>query len=594
MDTDQKTESLATLCSDVEKNYVRLPEFQRDFVWDIQKSYDLFDSFVKNIFTGSLIYGIPSFDITVREIDVRPRTGRGSRKKLILESFTKKQIEQLAQVHSFRLLLDGQQRATSIYRALLGHDSVYMVITPDQLLPEEVQKIQPSKRSLDQVLEEFRGDVPEGRVGINLHDVYRMLQGDMPRESDRVAPFMKSSAIQFESESQAASSAYFETYISQAKNLEYLFRQEKLVSYYLLNTDQDKFALFFERSNSKGIQLSFIDILAAKLYKGFNLRQHLDQFKDDYPEIPLNKEVLVRALSYIVSGGKDTGRGYILNNLTYAHFNENWESVTSLYRRCYEYLLANNMIVGYGWLPYENMLIPMMMFLRHVPHSNFANISQPQSELLHLWFWLTIMSRRYSSAAQTYALEDAKFLEAVAQGDFNGVQALLRKLNSSVNSFEDLRAVHKQYDAVYKGILNLINFQSAGVVGWENGARISAKDDLDDHHIFPKDYLRKTLKDADSDMEIEVNCVINRCLIPKLLNIKASNKRPSDYLSELSGRNKKLREALCQNLIPPEILDGTYDDIYPMFLEDRGNAIMSVLQEKMFDVREKWLSADNG
>ena len=89
MDTDQKTESLAQLVQEVEKSFVRLPEFQRDFVWEIQKTYDLFDSFVRNIFIGSLIYGIPSFDITVREIDVRPRSGAGSRKKLKLESFTR-------------------------------------------------------------------------------------------------------------------------------------------------------------------------------------------------------------------------------------------------------------------------------------------------------------------------------------------------------------------------------------------------------------------------------------------------------------------------------------------------------------------------
>ena len=37
MDTDQKTESLAALCEDIESDHVRLPEFQRDFVWEIQK-----------------------------------------------------------------------------------------------------------------------------------------------------------------------------------------------------------------------------------------------------------------------------------------------------------------------------------------------------------------------------------------------------------------------------------------------------------------------------------------------------------------------------------------------------------------------------
>ena len=76
MDTSQKTESLSQLVADIDKGAVALPEFQRDFVWEVEKTYDLFDSFVKDIFVGSLIYGSPSFEITVREIDKRPKMGR--------------------------------------------------------------------------------------------------------------------------------------------------------------------------------------------------------------------------------------------------------------------------------------------------------------------------------------------------------------------------------------------------------------------------------------------------------------------------------------------------------------------------------------
>ena len=79
MDTGQKTESIFQLVEDIIKDRVALPEFQRDFVWEIEKSFDLFDSFVRGIFIGSLIYGVPSFEITVRELDSRPRSGKGSR-----------------------------------------------------------------------------------------------------------------------------------------------------------------------------------------------------------------------------------------------------------------------------------------------------------------------------------------------------------------------------------------------------------------------------------------------------------------------------------------------------------------------------------
>jgi hypothetical protein len=184
-------------------------------------------------------------------------------------------------------------------------------------------------------------------------------------------------------------------------------------------------------------------------------------------------------------------------------------------------------------------------------------------------------------------------LEAVAQGEFSAVPGLLRKLTPSITSADDLRTVHKQYDAVYKGILNLINYNSGGTVGWESGTKISDTDVLDDHHIFPKDYLHKTLKDPDADTQIEIDCVVNRCLIPKLANIRASNKPPSKYLAELLERNSNLPDALHQHLVPSELIDGTYDELYEVFLEDRGKEMMSVLEEKIFKVRKELLREAN-
>jgi hypothetical protein len=182
MDTGQKTESIAQLVEDIVKDRVALPEFQRDFVWDIEKTFDLFDSFARDIFVGSLIYGIPSFEITVRELDGRPRSGKGSRARLKLSSYTLEQIENRVKVNGFRLLLDGQQRATSIYRAMMGVDPVFFIALNDDELAPDVRAKQPGQRSIEQVLSEFRGEAVEGRVSIRLHDVYRILNGDASRE----------------------------------------------------------------------------------------------------------------------------------------------------------------------------------------------------------------------------------------------------------------------------------------------------------------------------------------------------------------------------------------------------------------------------
>jgi hypothetical protein len=578
MDTEQKTESLARLVDDIDAKAVVLPEFQRDFVWEVEKTYDLFDSFIKDIFVGSLIYGVPSFEITVRELDDRPRAGKGSRRKLRLIDYKRAEIEKLVKTSGFRLLLDGQQRATSIYRGLKGLDPVYLILTPDEELDPKTRGEGVGKRSLESTVKEIRGDPLPGHVGVNVADVFAMLKGDMPRERDKLEPFLKSSGIQFDSDDAALGSPEFNSYLTQAKNLENLFRQEKLVAYYLLDTDEEKFALFFERSNSKGLQLNFIDILAAKLYAGFNLRQEIEAFEDAYPTLPLNRESIVRAISFEVSGGKDTGRAFILGRLTHAHFNEHWTNYTTAYRKTYDYLFQNRLVIHPQWMPYENMVIPLMTFLRQISGHDFGQIGNLQRRVIQVWYWASIFSRRYSSAAQTIVVDDSQNLQRVGKADFSETAAWLRKIVPSVKTPADLLEVSKQYDAVYKGVLNLVNFTSAtGLVNWLNGDRLSAESQLEDHHIFPREYLRKLEKALDSDTGRLVDCVVNRTLIPKLTNIRISNRAPADYLAEIEKKNPKLSEALTAHLIPAELTTGAYDDVYEIFLGDRAEQIANIL-----------------
>lgn len=172
MKDSQKSESIKSLISDIDKDYIVLPEFQRNFVWDLTKTFELFDSLVRDIFIGSIIYGVPSFQITIREIDQRPRKGVGSRKKLKLKSFTKPEIDNKIQKDGFRLVLDGQQRITSIYRALKGIDDVWFIVSDD---------IDKKCKNLEDSLIEFTGFESNTHLSINMHDIFKMLDGQLKR-----------------------------------------------------------------------------------------------------------------------------------------------------------------------------------------------------------------------------------------------------------------------------------------------------------------------------------------------------------------------------------------------------------------------------
>jgi uncharacterized protein with ParB-like and HNH nuclease domain len=303
-DNSQKTESIADLCKEIENGTLVLPEFQRDFVWEEGKTYELFDSLIRDIFIGSIIYGIPSFEITVRELDIRPRKGKGSRARIKTQAFSREEIETKVQVSGFRLVLDGQQRITSMYRALKGIDPVWFVMKSEGKLPEGKSV---KDCSIEELIEEFSGYESLHRLSIQLADIRAIMNGDETENEWRARYFEPLKFVQGKSTEER--DELFRSYLQLYKKLQDLLKSEKLLSYYLLNTTSEKFSLFFERSNSKGIQLNFIDILAAKLYSGFNLRKHIEAFEDDHKQCgPLNREVIVRAIAYLVSEGKDIDR----------------------------------------------------------------------------------------------------------------------------------------------------------------------------------------------------------------------------------------------------------------------------------------------
>src|SRR3954453_224480 len=126
-ENQSQTESLLDIVRSVQNETLLLPEFQRDFRWEMDQTYDLFDSLIREIFIGTIIYGKPGFGMTLRQIDDRPRKGKGSRGSLRMRHYPKGELAAKSQTQNLRIILDGQQRITSVYRALCRMDAVYVI-----------------------------------------------------------------------------------------------------------------------------------------------------------------------------------------------------------------------------------------------------------------------------------------------------------------------------------------------------------------------------------------------------------------------------------------------------------------------------------
>ena len=90
--------------------------------------------------------------------------------------------------------------------------------------------------------------------------------------------------------------------------------------------------------------------------------------------------------------------------------------------------------------------------------------------------------------------------------------------------------------------------------------------------------------------EIAIDCVINRTLIPKLTNIKVSNKPPSKYLTEVIAKNKDITKALRSHMLNTDLLTGDYDKMYDYFLAERAGTIFAAIDENVTVMRTSILN----
>lgn len=580
----EQTQSLKQLILDIDDKKIFLPEFQRDFVWEISKTYDLFDSLVKDIFIGAIIYGIPSFDIAIREIDNRKKITKG-RKRAALEvmTITKRQIEDINKIGgNFRLVLDGQQRTTSLYRALKGTDEVWFVAKNE----DEVQSTSFENAKLEDLLEEIAGEQDSERLSIKLSDVWDIEINDYDEEEIKEKFFFQTSYYNAYSEDDGFDvKSEFKKYRNLRRKIADLFKSEKLLSFYLLDMNLEKFVVFFERSNTRGVQLNFIDILAAKLYTGnFNLKERIKAFEQQNTNYALVPEIIVRSIAYIKSSPKEINRNYILTSLNAEDFKEWWDKLCRWYKVTLDYLFQNNFIISQDWMPYENMIIPLMNFLKEIG-GDFHQMNPWQKKFIDYWYWNSVFSLRYSGSSNERIIEDSNILIQIARGRKINSASFFNKLSKiQILSAEDIYSFDKKANAVYKGILNLINFEKGGLLNWNNDAKLSLNSVLEDHHIFPKNYLQNVLtSEAEKDL---IDCVANRTLIPKIQNIKISDQTPSAYLAEIKVKNPEIEESLENHLITKELLNGEYDKEFSFFLELRANSIFGLVKNHIIEPKE--------
>ena len=225
-------------------------------------------------------------------------------------------------------------------------------------------------------------------------------------------------------------------------------------------------------------------------------------------------------------------------------------------------------IVDRSWLPTPSILGPLTAIM-DIDQANKGPAAGARREKVRQWLWCSIFSRRYEAAANTRGEADFREME---KWILKGVAP------STVSNFRFDKALlreAKTTSPIYKGVICLVLASRNGALDFHTQAKISSSmiegNQVDDHHIFPKAFLKNVFLIEDSTL---INCVLNRTLIDSITNRKISDRAPSDYLSDLD-EHIETDKVLKSHLIPVGHDSALREDNFEKFLQDRAELIYS-------------------
>lgn len=576
--------SIANVIREINDKKLLLPEFQRKFIWNIEQCNDLFDSIVRGIFIGAFVLAKPQFDLSCREIETRPRTGNGSRAKVDSKFFKTHDFE----AQKVFVVLDGQQRITSLYRVLKGIDKLYFVFKkPDDLPNPTVDKM-----STEQLIESISFKrIPEN-LCVELSDIYRV--GNWKDKEIRKEIFDKISNEYVELENnEGLKERYFDLLLDLKRLFNQLIEDKTLLSVFFLNMDLEKFCMFFERSNSRGTELNFIDIITAKIYKDFNLDTKIKAFKEKHKGVLFDDtivEAFVRYICFIKN--KKVDRKTILNSLDGTDFIDYWNEICEMYVKTNNFLISQRLIMGPEWIPYKTMFIPMIHFGRNLPNKDFSQLPTNQATLFKFWFWASLLNTRYGGgmvgSTNDIIVEDCILLDNISKN--KGLDKATLRTFKFKFEFEDILNLSSP-GAIFTGIMSIIHYKN-GFKNLGNNLNVDFKQKIDVHHVFPKDYLQSNFDEESFENE-NADSILNKMLIEKIPNIKFGKKAPSFYLNEVPlNQNPNIQDSLNSHLIPnpSKLINGEYDKNFKQFLTERFELIKNIIDSEVTTVKSNLLS----
>jgi len=547
----------------IERGELRLPEMQRQYVWQSTRVRDLMDS---------LYRGYPSGAILLWETD----------ESVPLRDFSVAQKDNPYQ--TTRLLLDGQQRLTSLSAVIRGEavqvrhrkrpiELLFNLEHPDKLA--FVTEVDEDSDRDDDAPESDEEDASEDELMARLN---RRAFVVGTRKLEALPHWIKVSEV-FKSEGDTAilkaagvtslDDPRMERYSKRIARLrgirKYVYRMDVLER----SLGYEEVTEIFVRVNSLGAKLRSSDLALAQITaKWRNSLQRFSAFQERCAKQGFDLELGVH-LKNLMAFATGQSRFLTVSSLGVDTLKAGWSKAEAGMEFAMNFMRSNVGISSPALLSSPFILVAIGYF----GASRDYKLSQQEAAALRYWTLVANAKGRFSRGSSETILDQD--LGSIRDG--GGAQEMVDRLRSQVGRLditpEELEG-RNQRSALFKTMF--LAFDAAGATDWRSNLRISlghvgAQHRLQFHHFFPKALLKaagRSVREADD--------IANLTFVSGKTNRQISDKAPSDYIGafiENSGGG-----AFDSQCIPvePELLS-TSD--YPAFLKERRKRIAARLNE---------------
>ena len=477
------------LLRDIKNRDLVLPEFQREFVWKEQDIKTFIQSVYKGYPTGSLLIWKTLNPPKIRG-ETKPSEG----------------------IYT-RVLLDGQQRLTTLYLFIKGESPPYY--------PDMKNKF---NLYFNVETEEFR--------------YYQKTMMDCKKEWISLIEFFKEKSAATFIKNNHEKDYYFGfldelTRLEGIKRYTYFVDEEKLGKL----TEIKEVVKIFNLVNKQGRTLQEEDLALAHVCVFWpeikeRFREELGLLEKSGFKFDFN--FLILCLNCVATGHAKFDSFY---NVSEENIRDAWLKV----KRSLEYLV--NILHDKTYisstksyeLKSDALLVAIIVYLSN---NNYEFKDEKTLNNFLYWFFNAMMWGRYTRRGKSSPLEQ----DVVTITRKNSPESLIHNFEREVPYFE-VKINNIKGAGVTSPFFNMMFIISKhkGAIDWFNGNLLHSKligssYRLHKHHIFPRDVLKKHGYYKEIEKKKMVNEIANRAFLTERANIQIRNSKPEEYLPNVLER----------------------------------------------------------